>query len=155
MKKKITKASELLKKSAIEAQVNELLIENELKRTEIRVKVLALFLNHNHALSKQEIEEGLEEFDRITLYRTLKSFEENYLIHKIFDNTENIKYALNNSLLSKKKNMHEEAHIHFFCTNCERTYCLPMFVPKVALPDRFQGISYNYSVQGFCNSCIK
>ena len=54
---------------------NEILKASGLRMTEVRKKVLGLFLDSKNALSLPAIESSFEKLDRITLYRTLKAFE--------------------------------------------------------------------------------
>ena len=68
------------------SNANSILKEHNLKSTESRLTILAIFKKNMHALSYNDIESLLTvKLDRVTVYRTLKSFEENGLIHQIYD----------------------------------------------------------------------
>ncbi len=105
------------------------------------------------ALSLADLEQHFEKADKVTLYRTLKTFEENKLIHSIDDGTGSIKYAL------CKEACHcnpEDLHVHFLCTNCRQTFCLTDIpVPNVDLPVDFSVESVNMVIKGKCSNCIK
>src|SRR5690554_7985054 len=53
----------------------DILRDKNLRVTPFRKEVLEIFLENEHAISIQDIEEALVEFDRITLYRTIRSEE--------------------------------------------------------------------------------
>src|SRR5690554_3310720 len=61
----------------------DILRDKNLRVTPFRKEVLEIFLENEHAISIQDIEEALVEFDRITLYRTIKSFTNKGVIHEI------------------------------------------------------------------------
>jgi Fur family ferric uptake transcriptional regulator len=74
------------------------LIKRDIKPTAMRELVLKVLTNQNSAISLSELEHKFEKADRITLYRTLKTFEVNKLMHSIEDGTGSSKYALCNSV---------------------------------------------------------
>ena len=88
-----------------------ILTANKLSKTEVRKKVLSLFISSDNALSLQEIESSFEKIDRITLYRTLKTFESKGIIHKAIDGTNHPKYAMCEE--SCDEHNHNDNHAHF------------------------------------------
>ncbi|HSZ24582.1 MAG TPA: transcriptional repressor [Cytophagaceae bacterium] len=135
-------------------QIELLLKENNLKKTPIRRDILNLYLSKPYALSQNDIEAAFskKEYDRITLYRTLKTFEESGIIHKIYDPTGVAKFSLCPSGCTKHK--HTDEHAHFNCITCHHTYCMPTVpAPKVIVPEGFHSLHYSYSIEGICISC--
>ena len=106
----------------------KILKESGLRMTEVRKKVLALFLASKNALSLPTIESSFEKLDRITLYRTLKAFENKGIIHKAIDGTNNPKYALCKKKTDTRE--HHENHAHFHCTSCKKTICPRSYLSK-------------------------
>ena len=48
----------------------------------------------------------------------------------------------------------DDLHVHFYCTNCHRTYCLRnIHIPTVSLPQHFTAESINYVIKGLCDHC--
>ena len=92
-------------------QMSSILTKHDLRKTPIRIKVLEVFLQKNEALSHAELERELEETDRVTLYRTLKKFEESGIIHKAIDGTDTARYALCHGAC--EHHHHEDNHAHF------------------------------------------
>ncbi len=132
-----------------------LLLEHQIRKTKIRLEILNFFLSRNYALSHGEIEEAINpSYDRVTIYRTLKSFEEQGLIHKVLDESGTSKYALcTNHYVGHK---HSDSHVHFSCMKCGHTFCLEeVLIPEIKLPLNYQLTSYNFLVQGICKDCPK
>lgn len=61
----------------------EPLIRRKIKPTAMRQLVLKELTDEKTALSLSELEQKFDRVDRVTLYRTLKTFEKNKLIHAI------------------------------------------------------------------------
>ena len=129
-------------------------LENRnIKPTAMRELVLSVLSEQTAAISLADLEQTFEKADKVTLYRTLKTFEENKLIHSIDDGTGSVKYALCQETCECHP---EDLHVHFLCTVCGQTYCLSDIpVPQINLPANFQLESVNMVVKGVCASCKK
>jgi Fur family ferric uptake transcriptional regulator len=133
-------------------------IENHLnlrniKPTAMRELVLKILTEQKAAISLPELEQKFEKAERTTLYRTLKTFEENKLIHSIDDGTDSVKYALCKESCQCNP---ADLHVHFFCTRCNHTYCLnDISIPEVILPVNFKPETINMVVKGICSNCKK
>jgi len=128
-----------------------LLHSRNIKPTAMRELVLDVLSRQTAAIGLPELEAHFEKADRTTLYRTLKTFEEKKLIHKIVDGTGSVKYALCSETCECEP---EDLHVHFLCDKCERTYCLyDIPVPTINLPSGFQLEGVNMVVNGICASC--
>lgn len=103
------------------------------------------------ALSLSDLEEKFEKADKVTLYRTLKTFEKNKLIHSINDGSGVLKYAICNE---EHEYDSEKLHVHFLCTSCNQIYCLDdVLTPQIKLPNQFELESINIIVKGVCSTC--
>ena len=133
---------------------NENKLENRnIKPTAMRELVLKVLSEQVTAISLADLELTFEKADKVTLYRTLKTFEENKLIHSIDDGTGSVKYALCRETCQCHP---EDLHIHFLCTKCKQTYCLnDIPVPSVNLPVGFTFENINMVVKGICSNCSK
>jgi Fur family ferric uptake transcriptional regulator len=130
----------------------QLLKKHHLRVTPFRLDVLDVFLKAGFAMSSADIESQLVQADRITLYRTLKSFEDQGIIHKAIDGTITQKYALCDAHCNEHH--HHDEHVHFHCLKCENTFCLDhVFVPKISLPEKFKVTQTNMIVNGICDRC--
>lgn len=127
------------------------LINKNLKPTAMRELVLDALIEQRVAVSLSDLEKMFDKVDKTTLYRTLKTFEENKLIHSIDDGTGSVKYAL----CKESCQCHpEDLHVHFFCQNCQHTFCLSDIpIPSINLPVNFSIENINMVVKGVCSNC--
>ena len=131
----------------------EKLNKRHIKPTAMRDLVLKVLTDQKSAISLSELENKFEKADRVTLFRTLKTFEVNKLIHSIDDGSGSVKYALcvDNCMCNP-----EDLHVHFKCIKCNETYCLnDIPVPIVKLPAGFRLDGINMVVKGTCPNCKK
>ena len=127
------------------------LLNRNIKPTAMRELVFKVLSEQSAAISLAELEQKFDKVDKVTLYRTLKTFEENKLIHSIDDGTNSIKYALCKDACQCKP---EDLHVHFLCTNCNHTYCLnDILIPEIILPANFNLETINMVVKGICSNC--
>jgi Fur family ferric uptake transcriptional regulator len=129
---------------------NKLNLKN-IKPTAMRELVLDILTEQKMAISLSDLEQKFHKSDRVTLYRTLKTFEENKLIHSIDDGTGAVKYAL----CKESCQCHpEDLHVHFFCLKCQHTFCLSDIpIPSINLPVNFSIKTVNMVVKGVCANC--
>jgi Fur family ferric uptake transcriptional regulator len=117
----------------------------------MRELVLQVLTEQKTAISLPELEQKFEKADKATLYRTLKTFQENKLIHSIEDGSGSVKYAL---CQEASECQPDDLHVHFLCTNCNQTFCLnDIPVPTINLPNNFSLESVNMVVKGICSNC--
>ncbi|SDL87234.1 Fur family transcriptional regulator, ferric uptake regulator [Daejeonella rubra] len=127
------------------------LISKGVKPTAMRLLVMDVLSNQEAAISLGQLEQSFEKVDRITLYRTLKTFENKNVIHSIDDGSGAIKYAL---CVEGCECHPEDLHVHFHCTKCKRTYCLPeIIIPAISLPKKFVSKQINMVIKGLCGKC--
>jgi len=121
-----------------------------LSKTAIREDVLTLLFESEVALSPRELEDKLQgPVDRVTLYRTLKLFDEKKLIHKIILEDQTTKYVFVNPEMGT-------AHPHFHCLMCDKVVCLPNSpLPSCQLPAGFSVQSQSTIIEGTCQRCNK
>jgi Fur family ferric uptake transcriptional regulator len=135
-------------------QATQLLKSNGLRKTQIRLDVLHTFLTSEQAYGQGDIEQIHPTTDRISLYRTLKTFEDKGIIHQAVDGSGKMKYALCKHNCTEHE--HLDHHAHFHCTNCEKTICLDSIsVPEVELPKNYQLKQSHLVLSGICEDCEK
>ncbi|CAM1369089.1 Fur family transcriptional regulator [Tenacibaculum xiamenense] len=133
-------------------KVEQLLKSKNIRVTAMRLLIFQLLAEKNVAVALSDIEKAFEKSDRTTLYRTIKTFEENDIVHQIDDGTGVIKYAL----CQKDCNCEIETdlHLHFRCNVCEQTICLTDHkIPQIKIPDGFIAENVNLVVKGICDKC--
>jgi len=132
---------------------HSILQAHHLRITDCRVAIIREFLDKSIALSHSDLEDTLnKEFDRVTIYRTLKTFLEKDLIHKVLDDSGATKYAF--CTHGEEAHAHNHEHVHFKCEKCEETICLEdISLPAIPLPKGFVKKEMNLLVQGICEKC--
>jgi Fur family transcriptional regulator, ferric uptake regulator len=131
---------------------DQLLKDFRLRTTVNRQTILLLFLQKDHALSHGDIEKEIDNaLDRVTVYRTLKTFLDKGLIHKVLDDEGTLKYALCTPTCTSKGHHHD--HVHFKCIICGQTNCLDIEVPGIKLPKGYKAKEVNLLIQGTCENC--
>src|SRR5689334_11927303 len=104
------------------SRLNEILRRKNLSVTDSRRKILTLFLSTPDAMAHGDIEKKAgEKFDRVTIYRTLHTFVEKGIVHTIPTADNSVLYALCKDCA---EGHHHDDHVHFVCSQCERTICL-------------------------------
>jgi Fur family ferric uptake transcriptional regulator len=133
--------------------IREILKKNHMSITDSRVQILGLFYNNEGALAHADIEKKTsDKVDRVTIYRTLQTFEEKGLIHSIPTADNSVKYALCKEAC--EEGHHHDNHVHFICDECGKTICLDdVLVPEVKLPKGFEPQQSNMVVNGICGEC--
>lgn len=131
---------------------DRLLKNFNMRSTPNRQEILQLFLQKDYALSHGDIEKEVSSsLDRVTVYRTLKTFLDKGLIHKVLDDEGSLKYALCNDTCTEAGHHHD--HVHFKCIRCGQTNCLNVDVPRVKLPTGYHPHEINILIQGTCERC--
>lgn len=133
-----------------------LLKEHSLRITPCRVAVLNLFATGKQALSQPDLENALgNQFDRVTIYRTLSSFVKAGLLHAIAHGQEATKYAPCSEMCNHNHNHNQQhLHVHFKCNQCQQVSCLPnVGIPQVPLPAGYEAASFSFFIEGACNQC--
>ena len=102
-------------------------------------------------MSLSELENKIMTIDKSGVFRTLSLFKEHHLVHVIEDGGDGVRYELCHS---SHDGLDDDLHVHFFCEQCQRTFCLDEIpVPAIPLPIGFEMTSVNYIVKGICPQC--
>ena len=135
------------------SNASSILQNHKLRKTPFRIQVLDVFINSgNSALNNNDIESLLVDFDRITLYRTLKTFEKSGIIHQAIDGSNESKFAL--CMDNCSEHNHEDDHAHFLCKLCQKTYCLENVIStQLNLPQTYKLEKMHIAMTGVCEQC--
>lgn len=135
--------------------MENLLRSKNLRVTPFRLAVLSVFSKHKNAIDLARIEKSLKEFDRITLYRTIRTFIDHGLIHEIVMPGDIKKLALCNDECSGEDHEHHHQHLHFKCDACDEIYCLELnHFPEIKYPE-FSIKRLEIQGGGICSGCQK
>lgn len=131
----------------------DILKQHGLRKTDCRENVLDVFIGQEFALNHSDLERELSsDFDRVTLYRTLNTFLDKGIVHRILDDSGVARFALCPEECEEEE--HHHSHIHFKCTSCNNTMCLDhVHIPEFKLPEGYSKSEVDILVQGVCPSC--
>ena len=134
-------------------RIRNILKHHHVRSTSCRNDVIAFFLQKEQAaLSQPELEKHLSAYDRVTLYRTLNTFLEKGIVHKVPGDSGSIKYALCSEQCDEHQ--HHDEHIHFKCTSCGQVKCIDtVSIPPIQLPEGYIKKSSSFLVNGICALC--
>lgn len=131
--------------------LTELLERHDIKATANRLIVAGALLTEERPLSLMELEDKIGTIDKSGIFRSLTLFKEHHLVHAIEDGGDGTRYEL---CLSHDSERDEDAHVHFFCEKCHRTFCLEdIHIPPVTLPAGYSETTANYLIKGICPQC--
>lgn len=135
-----------------DVRLKKILKSHNLRVTECRLQVVQFFLDRKTALSQIDLENQFQQYDRVTLYRTLNSFLDSGILHKIPNSQGAASYGLCHETCSPDH--HDHNHIHFKCNSCGQIQCLDdKSIPKVSLPEGYRIEAVNMIVDGVCVKC--
>lgn len=134
----------------------DILQRHGLRFTQAREEILRIFQDRGGALSQREIEHTLVgTYDRVTVYRTLSSFQEKGLVHRVLDDSGVMKFALCPDGCDHSEGERQHDHVHFKCTQCDQVRCLEGVALPVMphLPAGYVLEDTHVLLQGRCPDC--
>lgn len=134
-----------------EATCVRLLEEHGIKPTANRIVVVRALAASLQPQSLAELERRILTIDKSNVFRALTLFRNHHLVHAVEGSSDGTKYELCHS---HSREHDEDLHPHFFCEECQQTYCLDYLeMPEVTLPPGFAMHSANLIVKGRCPHC--
>jgi len=131
--------------------MTNLLKNKKISETPFRKEVLAIFNKYNNAIPLSIVEKELKEYNRITLYRTIKIFKEKGIIHEITISGEESNYAICQEECDTVAHYHQ--HIHFKCNKCGIVFCVEVDeIPTIRLPE-YKIEQLEIQATGLCQDC--
>lgn len=132
--------------------IENILIQRKIRPTAMRLLICQFMEKQQAAVSLSDIGAAFEKSERTTLFRSLKTFEEKGMVHKIDDGSGIAKYAL--CEVNCTCDLETDLHLHFHCTKCDETVCLTEYkLPKISLPKNYKAEDANLVVKGICDKC--
>jgi Fur family transcriptional regulator, ferric uptake regulator len=135
----------------MKTEIESILINKNTKPTSMRILVYDFLATQESALSLSDIESQFYKADRITLYRTLKTFEENGIVHSIQENNTS-KYKLCQDDCNEIT--HKDWHLHFYCKICKQTTCKENFVIPELTNSSLRIDEVRFFAKGVCENCL-
>tara|TARA_B100000242_G_scaffold171280_1_gene122686 strand:- start:1432 stop:1836 length:405 start_codon:yes stop_codon:yes gene_type:complete len=130
-------------------KVNYLLKKSGLSITPLRKEVLA-FLLENEISSLDDIKKNIKEFDRVTLYRTVKVLLKFKIIREI--SFENKKFLSLNRNINKSSDSFEQS-VYFYCMYCNNLTFLNNKIVSFDITPDYEVHQSESIISGKCNLC--
>ena len=130
-------------------KVNYLLKKSGLSITPLRKEVLA-FLLENEVSSLDDIKKNIKEFDRVTLYRTVKVLIKFKIIKEL--SFENKKFLSLNRNINKSSDSFEQS-VYFYCMYCNNLTFLNNKVISFDITPDYEVHQSESIISGKCNLC--
>ena len=128
-----------------------LLAEHDIKPTSNRIVVLRALATSARPLTLAELEAKILSIEKSGIFRSLTLFREHHLVHAIEDGSGSLRFELCHSHGDGED---DDLHVHFFCEQCQRTFCLDgVPVPQVSVPPGYAVTSASHIVKGICPEC--
>ena len=130
-------------------KVNYLLKKSGLSITPLRKEVLA-FLLENEVSSLDDIKKNIKEFDRVTLYRTVKVLIKFKIIKEL--SFENKKFFSLNRNIHKSSDSFEQS-VYFYCMYCNNLTFLNNKIISFDITPDYEVHQSESIISGKCNLC--
>lgn len=124
----------------------------DIRLTTMRILIYEYLETVTSALSLSEIEKFFHKADKVTIYRTLQTFQEKGLVHKILDQN-TTKYKLCTDVCSDDN--HKDRHLHFYCKKCNETTCREEVIFPSNMESNLQIDEIQILAKGICDKCLK
>jgi len=135
-------------------EIEKTLDNKSIRPTAMRILIYKYMAEKETAVTLTDIEQAFDKAERTTLYRTLRTFEENGIVHQIDDGTNISKFALCQP--GCKCEIDQDLHLHFHCSHCDKTVCLTEHkIPHINLPAGYIAEDANLVIKGICDTCSK
>ncbi len=132
-------------------EIEKKLESKNVKPTAMRTLVYKTLAETGKALSLTDLEQRFEKVERSTIFRALKTFEDNFIVHTVDDGSGSVKYAVCDDECTC--NIHD-LHVHFYCTRCGRTRCMKELpIPNIKLPEGYTYDNAQFIINGVCPRC--
>jgi len=130
-------------------KVNYLLKKSGLSITPLRKEVLA-FLLENEVSSLDDIKKNIKEFDRVTLYRTVKVLKKFKIIKEL--SFEKKKFLSLNRNIHKSSDSFEQS-VYFYCMYCNNLTFLNNKIISFDITPDYEVHQSESIISGKCNLC--
>lgn len=134
--------------------VESFLRASGLRKTPVRVGVIEVLSKAGRPMSVPQILGKLKGVDSVTVYRTLNTFVEKELAHRIKSEDRSWLYAM-----GAAHKAHEHKHPHFVCESCGKVECLEEsivpenFIRQLSVAKEYAVTYSEVVLHGTCPSC--
>ena len=139
-------------------KAEKIFVGKGIRSTKMRLNIYKYLKRKTYAVTLKEMQkvfviksEVNKTANKTTFYRAIKLFEEKRMVHQIDDGTAIAKYAVTDENATGKYGT--DLHMHFHCTDCRKTICLPNKMLEESLPNEYEVNNVNLVLIGICKKC--
>tara|TARA_B100001540_G_scaffold59141_1_gene53165 strand:- start:4653 stop:5090 length:438 start_codon:yes stop_codon:yes gene_type:complete len=140
----------LISKNNVDTKL--ILSKHGISRTKFRSDLLSLFYIERSLTVEGILHYFKNTIDKVTVYRSLESFEIRGLIHKVPDSKNLKRYSL---CVEQECSIdsHNHNHGHFICHTCNQTFCMQdVNLPRIKSKG-FYIQELKLIAEGYCQDC--
>jgi len=138
---------------------NSQFVDSLLEAAGIRIKaarthILSSLIRFGRPVSHSELtsEEAVEKYDRVTVYRTLKTLQKGGLVHAVRGTDGITRYCAHSPAAGGCPGDHP----HFICRCCGKMVCLSdQRMSRVEVPEGYTVEGKQFLVFGMCDECTE
>ncbi len=139
------------KEEIMKEELLKKLNDKGIKPTSNRILLLRTMMIKNCPMSLTELEQELVTLDKSSIYRVMELFAKNDVVDTFEDGRGVQMYEL---CQAKGHCDNTDAHMHFYCEKCHKSFCLRELKPKdLTLPQGFTIRSVSFVIRGLCDKC--
>lgn len=132
----------------IKSEARSLLREHGQRVTGPRIKLLTLMKTEFRAYTIESLQFQLGDgVDKVTLYRTLNTFVNNRMVHRMIDNSGTVHFVLHPQCYGVS---HRNPYL--FCQSCTQLFSMPEIPIDYSQKLRSSGVDF-ILMQGICQKC--
>ncbi len=140
----------LISKNNVDTKL--ILSKHGISRTQFRSDLLSLFYIERSLTVEGILQYFKNTIDKVTVYRSLESFETRGLIHKVPDSKNLKRYSL---CVEQECSIdsHNHNHGHFICHTCNQTFCMQDVNLPIIKSKDFYIQELKLIAEGYCQDC--
>ena len=140
----------LISKNNVDTKL--ILSKHGISRTKFRSDLLSLFYIERSLTVEGILQYFKNTIDKVTVYRSLESFETRGLIHKVPDSKNLKRYSL---CVEQECSIdsHNHNHGHFICHTCNQTFCMQDVNLPIITSKDFYIQELKLIAEGYCQDC--
>lgn len=135
---------------------------HNLRKTPVRLGVLEVLATEKHPLDANDIIDKLpKHIDRVTVYRTLNTFVEKNIVHRVRGEDRSWRYAAGEPTGHGEHKQAGHHHAHFVCDDCGEVECLEdteipqNFVKSMNVESAYRVKYPEVTLHGSCPKCVE
>lgn len=133
-------------------QIDRMLLDSGIRIKAVRRIILSSLISFGRPVSHSQLKqvEPVKTYDRVTIYRTLRTLQKGGLVHAVRGTDGITRFCAHPPAARGCPGNHP----HFVCEHCGRMVCLiDQRMPRVKVPEKYTVEGKQFLVFGLCEGC--